>query len=311
MKYDLKDLITFSYVAKMKSFTKAAEALGIQKALATNRINGLEKAVGMKLLARTTREVNLTSEGKSFLSYCNPIIAETKNLENFLDSTKKIQGRLKIALPPYFSRYHIVPYLEEFLTEYPDLHLDIVLTENPVNIIAECFDLQIRIQIPEDEGLEVAKLMSNHKIVCASPAYIKRHGKPTKPEDLRKHNCLIFGENNTWKFRPKGKTTSAKDEIVARDLHGNIRCDNGEIIKDLTMSGIGITLKSSRDAEDEIKSGQLVVLLEDYDVVNETEFYAVYPSGNYMSPKIKAFVDFFRAKLQEKERKKEVMGYDS
>lgn len=309
MKFDFKDLTTFSYVAKMKSFTKAAEVLGIHKALATTRINNLEKAVGMNLLARTTREVNLTAEGNNFLSYCDQILNKTKDLENFLHNQTGISGRLRIAIPPYFSRYHIVPHLEEFLEKYPDLELDIYLTENPVNIIAECFDLQIRIQIPKDERLEVSKLMSNHKIVCASPDYIKKHGKPKKPEDLRKHNCIIFGENDFWRFKPKGKK-SAKDEIILKDLHGNIRCDNGEIIKELALSGVGITLKSSRDSEDEIKSGKLVVLLEDYDVVNETEFYAVYPSGNHVSPKIKAFVDFFRKKLKEKEDKKKVMSYD-
>ena len=303
MKYDLKDLITFSYVAKMRSFTRASETLGVAKNVVTTRINNLEKEVGMNLLARTTREVNLTTDGRNFLEHCNAVINKADELEDFLDHYKGINGILRIVLPPYFSRYHIVPYFEEFLTKYPNLKLDITLTENPVNIITECYDLQVRIQIPHDEGLEVARLMSNHKIICASPSYIKKHGKPQTPQDLRKHNCIVFGENDTWKFKhKKTKTVSS-----IRNPHGNIKCDNGEIIKELAMSGIGITLKSSRDVEEEVKSGKLIALLPDYEIFNETEFYIVYPSGKNTSPKIKAFIEFFREKLEAKEKKKEVM----
>jgi len=199
-------------------------------------------------------------------------------------------------LPPYFSRYHIVPYLEEFLALYPNLKLEITLTENPVNIIEEGHDLQIRIQISAEENLEVEELMTNHKMVCASSGYIAKHGKPTHPKDLLKHNCIIFGENKTWEFR-HNKT---KEVIKLRNITGNIRCDNGEIIKELVMSGVGITLKSSRDSDDEIKSGKLVVLLKDYEVLNETLFYVVYSSGKYKSPKIKAFIEFFQSKLNGK-----------
>jgi len=156
MKYDLKDIITFTNVAKLKSFTRASEALNISKSVITSRINDLEKALGMTLLARTTRDVNLTTDGHNFLNHCNALLQKVESLDDFLDSYKGINGTLRIVLPPYFSRYHIVPYLEEFLQEYPSLKLDIKLTENPVNIIEESFDLQVRIQIPTEENLEVA-----------------------------------------------------------------------------------------------------------------------------------------------------------
>lgn len=292
MKYDLKDIITFTYVAKLRSFSKAADALKISKTAATTRIGNLEESLGMTLLARTTREVNLTNDGKKFFDYCKSIIEKVGNLENFLDEHKGINGILRIVLPPYFSRYHVVPHLGEFLEKYPDLKLDITLTENPLNIIDEGHDLQIRIQIPEEENLEVVKLMTNHKIVCASPKYLAKQGAPKVPADLLKHNCIIFGENKTWEFQEK----TSKKIIKLSDISGNIRCDNGEIIKELVLSGAGITLKSSRDVADEIKSGKLIVLLKNYEVMNETFFYAVFPAGS-KSLKIKAFVDFFRAKL--------------
>ncbi len=293
MKYDLKDIITFTYIARLKSFSRAAEALRISKTVVTTRINELEKAVGMSLLARTTREVNLTTDGKKFFEYCISIIKKVEDLDSFLDLYKGISGTLKIVIPPYFSRYYIVPYLEEFLAKYPDLNLDITLTENPVNIIEEGQDLQIRIQIPNEENLEVSELMTNHKILCASPKYIKKHGEPKVPEDLLRHNCLIFGENTVWKF----KNIIGGKLFELRDLKGNIKCDNGEIIKELVLAGIGITLKSIRDVENELKDGKLAELLTKYKIVNETQFYAVYPSSKHQSEKIKAFIEFFQNKI--------------
>lgn len=296
MKYDLKDIITFTYVAKLKSFTRASEALNISKAVVTTRINDLEKALEMNLLARTTREVNLTTDGQNFFNYCASVMKKVEGLNDFLDSYKGISGKLKIVLPPYFSRYHIVPYLGEFLEKYPNLKLDITLTENPINIIEEGYDLQVRIQIPHEENLEVAKISDNQKIVCASPSYIKKFGQPKTPKDLLNHNCLVFGENSVWKF--KNKTSKEKDLIELRDVTGNIKCDNGEIIKELVLAGVGITLKSTCDIEDEIKKEQLIVLLKNYEVVNETQFYAVFPAGKFKSPRIEAFIKFFHDKLK-------------
>ena len=296
MKYDLKDLITFMRVAKLQSFSKAAQNLNISKTVVTTRINDLEKELGMSLLARTTREVNLTTDGHNFFKHCEIILKQVENLDDFLDSYKGISGTLRIVLPPYFSRYHIVPHLAEFLKKYPDLKLDTFLTENPINIIEEGFDLQIRIQIPEEENLQVAKLMMNRKIICASPQYLAKHGAPQSPQDLLQHNCLVFGENSVWKFKHKTKKTITE----LRDMKGSVKCDNGEIIKELTLAGLGITLKSISDIENEVKEKKLIVLLKDYEAVNETQFYAVYPNGRNTSPKIKAFVDFFQKKLLSK-----------
>ncbi len=293
MKYDLKDIEAFIYVAQLKSFNRAAEALKVAKSNITTRIHQLEKIAGMPLLARTTREVNLTTEGSQFLQYCKSIFNEIDNLDNFLHKKTGVDGTLRIVLPPYFSRYHIVPHLPKFLEKYPDLKLDILLDEDKVNIIKEGYDLQVRIQISEEENLKVEKLMTNHKIICASPQYIAQHGKPCTPQDLLNHNCIVFGENRVWKFR----NLQTKKVTELRDIKGNISCNNGEIIKELVLAGIGITVKSSRDVENEIKNGEIIVLLKDYEVLNKTSFYAVYPSKKYKSQKIKAFIEFFQKKL--------------
>ncbi len=293
MKYDLKDILTFITVANLKNFTRAAEKLGVSKSVITTRISDLEKATGINILARTTKEVNLTTDGHNFFNHCQTILRRVEKLNDFIDNCKEITGSLKIVLPPYFSRYHIIPYLGEFLAKYPKLKLDIQLTENPVNIIKEGFDLQVRIQIPEEENLEVSKLITNRKIVCASPEYLKKNGTPKTPKDLLNHNCIIFGENAVWSFKEKSKNQS----IDLRDLKGNIICDNGEIIKELVLAGLGITMKSACDIKDEVRQKKLVTILNDYEAINQTSFYIVYPSGRITSPKIKAFVDFFKDKL--------------
>jgi DNA-binding transcriptional LysR family regulator len=290
MKYDLKDIIIFTYVAKLGSFARACEVLNVAKSVASTRVSELEKAIGMNLLARTTREVNLTTDGKIFFNYCLEVLEKVDSIDYFLQKRSEICGILRIAIPPYFSRNHIVPHLKEFTEKYPQLKLEIFLTENNINIITECYDLQIRIQRPEEEALEVAKLTTNQKVICASSQYIKEYGEPKHPKDLLSHNCIVFGENTVWKF--KSKTTG--ETLDLHDMAGNIKCNNGEIIKELVLGSNGITVKSSKDIQSEIQSGEIVLLLKDYEVINETEFYAVYPTRKYPSPKTKAFIEFLQ-----------------
>ncbi len=296
--YDMKDILAFTYVARLGSFVRAAEALRISKSATSGRITELEKAINMTLFARTTREVNITTEGKEFFTYCLKLLDAAKDMDDYLQRRQDINGTLRIALPPYFSRYFIVPHLNRFLAKYPKLKLDIALAENPINIINEGYDLQIRIQRPTDEeGLEVSHIMSNHKVAVASPRYLEEYGTPTKPRDLLWHNCIRFGENTTWQFKHK-----ISHEIVKlQDMTGNISCTNGEIIKELLLADTGIAVKSSRDIEDEIREGKLVLLLNDYEVMNETEFYAVYPINRHPSPKTQAFIKFFQNVLRRRD----------
>lgn len=292
MKYELRDLITFVNVVNLKSFSKTAQMLNISKSIITKRINDLEAEIGINLLARTTREVNLTPDGRTFLDYCHHILKKSEDLNNFIDSHKGVCGILRVVLPPYYSRHNIVPYIKDFLTQYPQLSLDITLDEDPINLIEEGYDLQVRIQIPEEENLELTKLSDNSKVLCASPQYLEKNGIPNHPKDLEQHNCIVFGENSSWKFRKKGE----KNIIQLRNPSGNIRCNNGEIIKELILSGSGITVKSSCDIQNEIQDGTIVTLLNDYDIINKTQFYAVYPSSRNIPPKVQAFIDFFQNK---------------
>ncbi len=158
--------------------------------------------------------------------------------------------------------------------------------------------MQVRIQIPEEENLKIEKLMTNHKILCASPKYLSQYGEPKRPQDLLRHNCIIFGENQIWEFRCK----ETKKITQLHEMKGNIVCSNGEIVKELILSNLGITVKSSKDIAEEINKGKIVVILKNYEVLNKTSFYVAYPSKKYKSPKIKAFVEFFQKKLKDDEK---------
>lgn len=293
MKYELKEIQTFIYVAKLKSFSKTAKILNLSNAIITNRISNLENDLKISLLNRSPRQVELTNEGKELLKFFEDIIAKVEILDNFTESKKLPEGKLKIAIPPYFSRYHIVPYLKDFFEQYPKIDLDITLTENPIDLVTEGYDLQIRIQIPEEEDLEVAHISDNQKLLCASKKYIEKYSAPKSPQDLLKHNCIIFGENNKWRFKHK----KTNEKITLENMTGNIKCDNGEIIKELILSGLGITIKSEKDVTDELKSGEIIKLLSDYEIEHKTKFYIVYPHKKYNSQKVKAFIEFFKKKL--------------
>lgn len=294
MRYTIEDLKIIGYIGKFKSFSKAAEKMDMKAPNITAKVNGLEERLGYPLFYRTTREVGLTNEGKIIYNLCGKMFKTAEEFDLLLNKTKEVSGTLKIAIPPYFSRNHIVPYFQEFLSKFPKLNLEIICTENPIDLIAEGVDLQVRIQSPEDEDLQVADLMDNEKVVCASPKYLKENGYVAHPRELLNHNCLIFGENKKWEFRKRNDGTIES----LSDIRGNIVCDNGELIKELVLAGIGITLKSKKDIEEELESGKLVALLVDYEVINKTKFYIVYPSSKITSPKTKAFIDFYQSKLR-------------
>ncbi len=288
--YNIKDLETFNYVANLRSFAKASEVLNISRAVVTTRIIELEKILKMTLLTRTTRRVNLTSDGKKFLTFCKSILTEVENLDNFLNQNSGISGVLRMVLPPYFGRYYVAPYLKDFLAKYPNLELEITITDNLINIIDRGYDLQIRNSLPQEKDLKAEKLSDSKKIICATPEYIAMHSHIRTPEDLIKHNFFSLGKNNVLRLR--NKITNRFSNIY--DLNSNVKCGNVDMVKELVLSSAGVALQSLCYIEKEIKEKKLVTLLDDYEVVNKMTFYAVYPECKYRSPRLEAFINFLR-----------------
>lgn len=182
--------------------------------------------------------------------------------------------------------------MREFLERHPGLTFDIILTENEVDLLKDGIHFEIRIGPLGESAYDQRILFDNPKIVCAAPAYLNRYGTPTHPRDLVTHNCLIFGENHYWTLVDR----NGKREIMA--LSGNIRCNNGELIKEMVLAGLGITLKSQHDINGELRSGALVPLFPDYTIENTTMVVARYPKCLLSESHIQTFLDFLIEKYQ-------------
>ena len=291
---DLLSLKVFEKVCHLQSFSKAAKVLHFSQVMVSNRIKSLEEKLGVTLFERTTRSVQITSDGRQFLASIQKILATVDQESlSLTDTSGPLTGTLRLAAPPFFSRYHIAPYLKEFCATHPDLKIDIMLTENSLDLIEETIDFEIRIDGPAVSSYKQVPLFSNPKLICAAPSYLEQYGTPTKPEDLFSHNCLIFGDNQFWNLiSPEGETFN-----LAFD--GNVSCNNGEIIKELVLSGMGITLKSKLDIASELDRGELVELFPDYTVINHSMVFAQYPETVYVDHKITCFLDFISKKRSE------------
>lgn len=284
----LYEMSVFSRVVAAGSLSAAARDLGISTAGVSRRLAALEARLGVRLLNRTTRRVSLTDEGAIYHEACTRILAEIEEADAAASSRLvEPEGALKVALPASFGHLHIAPLVPHFAARFPKVRLALSLSDRTVNVIEEGFDLAIRISELEDSSLAARKLAPNRRVVCASPAYLARHGVPRRPEDLQNHNCVITQDfHMTWEYRdPVGKRGSVR-------VSGNYSCDNWEVLREWALAGLGIALKSTWDVRRQLEEGSLVALLPGYDFSSEVAIYAVYPHRRYLPAKTRVFIDF-------------------
>jgi DNA-binding transcriptional LysR family regulator len=194
---------------------------------------------------------------------------------------------LKVALPATFGHKHIAPLMPEFAKRYPGIRLALSLSDRWINVIDEGFDLAIRIAELQDSSLAARKLAPNPRVICASPAYLVRHGTPETPADLVRHKCLTITEfQMTWDYKdPQGKSGSVR-------VSGNYACDNWEVLRVWAVAGLGIALKSVWDVRRELEDGSLLRLLPGYTFGSDVGIYAVYPHRRFLPAKTRVFIDF-------------------
>src|SRR5207237_5386612 len=210
-----KELTTFVEVAQRGSLSAAAREEGITPAMVGRRVDQLEERLGVKLFKRSTRKVTLTPEGVTFYEDCHRLLEELRSAEDALSAgAKSASGRLIITAPTSFGRRHIAPHLAAFVAEHPNLHITLHLSERLVDLKNERFDLAIRIADMKSADLIAVKLARNHRVVCASPAYFKRAGKPRSLADLARHNCMVTSTEDvvadSWSFQDRGKPVIVK-----------------------------------------------------------------------------------------------------
>ncbi|HEY3074765.1 MAG TPA: LysR family transcriptional regulator [Burkholderiales bacterium] len=284
----LQEMAVFSRVVAAGSLSAAARELGLSPALVSRRLAALESRLGIRLVHRTTRSLNLTVEGSRYYDACNRVLAEIEEADAEVSAGRvEPQGALKVALPASFGHQHVAPLVPQFAARYPKVQLALSLSDRSVNVMDEGFDVAVCIAELQDSSLAARRLAPNRRVVCASPAYLAAHGIPSTPEDLAKHNCLVTSEfAASWEYKaPDGRSASVR-------VQGRYACDNWEVLREWALAGLGIALKSTWDVYRQLQEGSLVALLPGYAFHSDVAIYAVYPHRRFLPAKTRVFIEF-------------------
>lgn len=291
-----QEIKVFTTVADFGSFVAASDALNLSKAAVSRYVSDLERRLGVRLMHRTTRKLSLTPEGEIFLARCRVILESIEESEEEISSRGlKASGTLRVTAPVSFGIRHLAPQWSDFLKEYPDLKIDLELSDRVINLVEEGFDLAIRIGHLNDSTLVSRQLASTRLVLCASPDYLKRHGTPSHPAELTERETFsysLLSTGHTWRFDgPEGRV----DVRVSPRMTSN----NGDTGVEVCVRGGGIHLWPSFLVEEQLRKGELVEVLPAFQA-STFGVYAVYPSKKYVSPKVRALVDYLMHKLSDK-----------
>lgn len=277
----------FVRIAATNNISQAGKELGLSAAVSSAHINKLEDNLGVRLIHRTTRRVSLTEEGQSFLPHAQDVLDSIETARAAVGAgSVSPQGKLRVAAPASFGRLHLIPAMDTFLQRYPDLQVDMNLSDRIVDMVEGGFDIAIRDAVLNDSSLIARKLANVSRIVCAPPAYLAKYGEPRTPEDLKEHLCVNLVGMETWQFKsPEGSINiKTKNRLLT---------DNGEAARDASVNGIGITICSTWCCYQQIQSGELVQILKDHPLETQTAIWAVFPSSRLLAPKVRVFIDYF------------------
>lgn len=285
----LRAFEVFAAVVSRGSFTRAADALDTSPANVTRYVNELEAHLGTRLLNRSSRKLSLTESGEALYERSKSILEDVAEAEALASSATLLpRGRLRINAPVSFGIRHLAPLWPRFMQRYPDVELDIALSDRVVDIVEEGYDLAIRISRTGSASHAARKLGTSRNIVCASPAYLKAHGQPEKPADLVGHRCLGYtyaATANEWHFvDEEGRPHMVKVNYV---MHAN----NGDTAREAAIAGQGVIWQPAFLIGDDLKAGRLVALMPGYRMP-DIDVLAVYPSRRHLSAKVRVMVDF-------------------
>ncbi|MEM1377519.1 MAG: LysR family transcriptional regulator [Pseudomonadota bacterium] len=280
------DLEIFARVVAAGSMSAAGRELGLSPAVVSKRLRRLEDRLGTRLLQRTTRQIALTEAGQGFYERVVAILAGIEEAESFVSRRSSLaRGTLKVSAPTSFGRMHIAPYLSSFMQANSDLTVNMLLSDDLVDIVGEGFDVAIRIGELADSSLVARKLAPVRRVLCATPAYLAEHGKPETLNDLSDHNCLTHAVSDTWKLEgPEG--------IEPFKPHGTLTSNSSEVIREAVLAGVGISLRSTWDVGQDLAEGRLVRVLEQYQGTSNTGIFAIYPSRQFLPVKVRLFIDY-------------------
>ncbi len=292
---DTDALRLFVAAAERLNITAAGRDLGFAPAMASNRLAKLERDLGTELLHRTTRKISISQEGEAFLPYAREILAQIDAGRAALgEGTMTPSGTLRFAAPSSFAQLHIVPLLPEFQALYPDITLDLRLSDTRMDIIEGSFDLALRSAPLKDSSLLGRKLAEDTRVLCASPAYVENSGLPVAPDDLITHRFLSWSNLATREIIHADGHTALIDpaKMMCRTI-----LDDGTTQRLATLAGMGISINSLWSVTQDIQARRLVRVLPDWRLHDQSILWLIYPKSNVLTPKVRCFIDFLIDRL--------------
>ncbi|OOV06885.1 LysR family transcriptional regulator [Rhodoferax fermentans] len=293
---NLTDMAVFACVVDAGSFSAAARHLGVTPSAVSRQVARLEAALHVRLLERSTRKLRLTEAGSAAYSRCQTLVAAAREVMALSDTQSATpRGLVRISMPKAFGRQVIHPLMPVFLARYPEVDVQLIITDRVVDLFEEAVDLAIRLTDAPPPGLAGRPLMPVHHRVCASPNYLRTHGTPVHPRDLAQHSCLYLGEDERdrhWRFRQGG------DEVTVR-VSGRYVANHSEVRLDGALQHLGLASLPDFTTRQALASGQLVSVLDDWTHVTDYAGTAwlLYPPNRYLAPKLRVWIDFVVAGL--------------
>jgi len=285
---DLNELQVFAAVVDEGSFVRAARRLGLTTSTVSRRMAALEDRLDSRLVERTTRRLHVTEAGRKLHARVAPAVREIREAERAVRDLRDVpRGLLRVTSVPTVSRQFLVPTARDYLARYPDTQVEILATQRIVDLVGEGFDLGVRPGALEDSSLMSRKLAPGHAVVCASPAYIARKGRPESPDELVHHDCVTWGIGPArWRF--------ADREV---EVEGRLKVSDPGLAHDAALAGIGIAQVPAFAADPQLESGRLVALLEEFRPF-ELRLHAVWPSSRHLSARVRSFIDLLVERVQ-------------
>jgi DNA-binding transcriptional LysR family regulator len=291
------DLVLFVRVAELRSLTAAGRDLRLTPAVVSARLIRLEKKLGMRLLNRTTRQVDLTPDGHSFLEHSLKILEAVDRAQSAIALNRDSPaGSLKVSAPVSFSRLHLAPAVARFTEAHPNLQLQLVASDRFDDFFHEQIDLLIRVAELKDSNMVARRIATSRRVLCASPQYLAKAGEPKTPKDLAKHNCLLlrFPGSQQWRWTlvyPNGRPETLS-------LSGTMDSDNSDILTSWCLAGHGIAMKDMFEVAPYLKDGRLVEVMREYPPVSYP-IMALYPHSQYLPPRVRLFIDFLAEEFDD------------
>lgn len=285
----LTDIAVFVQVVQSGSFTAAAKRLSLSKSVVSKYVTRLEKRVGARLLNRTTRRLSVTEAGRAFYERSRRGLLEIEEAEAEVSRLQgEPRGTLRVNAPMSFGILHIAPAVPEFLRRYPELSVDMHLDDRKVDVIEEGFDVSVRISDLPDSSLIARRVGPCRHAIVASPEYLKRHGTPRTPNELRDHNVITYQYQESaleWHFQAAGETP------IFVPVSGSIQMTNSLALREAVLNGAGITRTPTFVVGRDLQDGTLQAVLTNYETL-EVSIYVVFPQRQLLAPKVRAFADF-------------------